>query len=241
MRRRVRRRRFSVAAIFAAMALIPIGGVGCGAAGANGVVATRATAAGPGLKVGMVVNNALGSAVPVAPGVVIATAHGFDDSGRIGAVDGYPMIVDDAASTIGNRTRSDSSDWIRLHTSSRRFHTNEIDPDVSLPAGTRVYLGGYRGTRAPADPIRFGAMSPEIVECRVLEESVSQNCPERIVPIRAPRSDYSGFSGGPAAIRDKDGRLIVFGILVRAQNVRYRWAPYLKYTELWILRLPTRQ
>lgn len=202
------------------------------------IQAIRAIESGNGLHVAFVANNDYGSGTPITATTVIASAHGFDDSGPIAAVDGYPMKARHISESSPNPSRRVQDDWMILESTRARFKCNDTCPNVSLAAGRRVLVAGYRASELPYDLKRLGEFTPELVEGRVMDRRTSTHCPNAVVPIRVPHGDYIGFSGGPAAVVDPTGAIQVFGIIVELRYRRSVIPPWRRYVELWAVRLP---
>ena len=202
------------------------------------IPASRAFAGGGGIQVALVVNNSLGSGTPIAPDLVITSAHVFDHSGPIAAVDGYPMRPFDLRRTIFDRSRDVRDDWVILKSTKDRFKTNTIDPTLTLHAGERVYLAGYSQSLAPHDPAQFGDYLPGVVEGVIADSNCLLPCPDGVVPVRVEHGEYLGMSGGPAAIADDQGNIRVWGIIAKLFHQREILRPWRRYITIWIIRLP---
>ncbi|MCB9857419.1 MAG: hypothetical protein H6818_17190 [Phycisphaerales bacterium] len=200
--------------------------------------AIRAIESGDGLHVAFVANNDFGSGTPITATTVIASAHGFDNSGPIAAVDGYPMKARHISESSPNPSRRVQDDWMILESTRARFKCNDLCRDVSLAAGRRVLVAGYRASELPIDLKRLGEFTPELIEGRVMDRGASTQCPDAVVPIRVPHGDYIGFSGGPAAVLGPTGTIQVFGIIVELRYRRSVIPPWRRYVELWAVRLP---
>lgn len=205
---------------------------------APSIVARRAIERGSGLHVALVLNNEIGSATPIASNAVIAAAHCFDDSGPVGAVDGFPMMARHGGRFIPNPERPICDDWMILESTRNRFQTNQVVPTAGLKPGDRVVIGGYRIENPPNRRADFEECRPILVEGTVMCRRGATSTPDCVVLIRVPFADYHGMSGGPVALVGKSGALQVFGIV---SKFFYRFEvlpPWRRYCEIQAVRLP---
>jgi len=173
------------------------------------------------LHVGAEIGEAAG--YPITSRMVISSGHQFADRIRAAAVDAVPMLVGNFAERMP-MNRSDfptREDWVVLLGMVDRFAPNIIDPTVRPQPGDRVVLGGFFLAGKKFTRMDFWQMSPAAIEGKVVDGDRRSDDQVGLILVEVPEGRYDGFSGGPAACRDANGDLRVWGTTVYQGYLEY--------------------
>ncbi len=129
-------------------------------------------------------------------------------------VDGYPMLAKDNAGSA----YAAGAPWLTLTGRGLAMDANVIDPDYRVSAYEPVLVGGFAGPAEGMTPVQYLSVPASVVTGQ-MESRAGPSCVGPICFIEVPEGEYGGFIGGPAACRDADGMLRVWGVIVGWQRV----------------------
>lgn len=170
--------------------------------------------------------------------MAVTSAHLLADCWPVAAVEGAPMRAGNlpARLPIDRHAHPSPDDWVLLAAATPLFRPNRIDPDFRPQAGQTVLIGGFPLVGLRYTRRQFWDISPMVVEGQSLGERPYAGWRKGLYLIDVPSAAYNGFSGGPAACLDEDGRPVVWGTVV-LQGFHLRFGEPLRYV-LAIAPLP---
>jgi len=152
---------------------------------------------------------------PIGPGQFVTAAAPLEPL-PIAVVEGYPMLVvrtpQDGKKNRGGATRP----WAVVAGRGLNVLPNRIESDEELLPSDTLLLGGYVLPNKHVTAVTYLDVPATIVRGHVLGPVREVDGQYELVEVAVPPGDYSAFVGGPAARRDDDGSVRVWGVIVRA-------------------------
>jgi hypothetical protein len=141
-----------------------------------------------------------------------------------GVVDGFPMVAKGDPSRTSVTRPGINAPCVILTGRGYAATPNVIDPSLNVAAGELVLLGGFLRPGAGMTAVEYLDVPPSVISGRVLEPETGAEPPGRY-RVLVPDGEYGGFIGGPAARRDADGSLRVWGVTVGWERILHGSLP----------------
>lgn len=146
-----------------------------------------------------------GSMTPVGDGMALTALHILRQP--VGRVDGTLTGLD--AQVSGRAPDTGAEDWVMVRVNDAKLpDAAPLVADHPTTVGDAIYLFGFPSRSGePNDAVRVGALVAD-------PPAASGHHPELIFLRVDGDPDLGGMSGGPACVRDREGRWVVVGLYV---------------------------